>query len=81
MARDAAWRMIEAAFRCGRELQELLQFLKAKLGTNEYKPCAIGIATAVDTINDVQLIDRALKVHPEIEDKIEADLVKTGRIS
>ena len=80
MDEATAWKVIQTAFRCGRELQELLASLKGELGTDEYKPFAIGVATAVDTIN-VQLIDRALKAHPHLRDKIESDLTRSGRIS
>jgi hypothetical protein len=80
MEQGTAWRMIQTAFKCGRELQGLLQILKKELSVDEYKLFAVGIATAVDTIN-VQLIDRALKVHPELRAKIEADLANSGRIT
>jgi hypothetical protein len=80
MDKDTAWRVIQVGFKCGRDLQELLQLLKARSDASEYKQFATGIATVVDTIN-VQLIDRALKNHPELKKKIESDLAKAGRVA
>jgi hypothetical protein len=80
MDKDMAWAAIQTAFRCGAELQNLLAELKQKCSAEDYKKFAAGIATSIDTVN-VQLIDRALKAHPDLEDRIESDLKKTGRIS
>lgn len=80
MDEDTAWKAIQTAFRCGAELQSLLPLLKERCSADEYKQFAIGIATAVDTVN-VQLIDRALKAQPGLRDKIESDLARTGHIS
>jgi hypothetical protein len=80
MDEATAWKFIQTAFSCGRELQTLLQLLKERCTAEEYKQFRIGIATALDTIN-VQLIDRALKAHPELRAKIETDLARTGRIT
>ena len=79
MDKELAWTMIKTAFGCGAELQSLLKLLKQKCSAEDYKKFASGIATSIDTIN-VQLIDRALKAHPELKDRIEGSLAKTGRI-
>jgi hypothetical protein len=79
MQQDTAWKVIQVAFRCGGELQELLRLLKESCTADEYRNLASGIATAVDSIN-VQLTDRVLKLHPELRDKIDSDLAKFGRI-
>ena len=80
MEQKAAWKVIQTAFRCGRELQALLRFLKENCSTDEYQQYALAIATAVDAIN-VQLIDRSLKSRPELRQKIESDLAKFGQIT
>jgi len=80
MDKTTAWNVVQTAFRCGSELQGLLRLLKGRCDPDEYKQIAIGIATAIDTIN-VQLIDRALKAHPELKATIESDLANTGRVA
>ncbi len=80
MDKETAWKMIQTAFRCGAELQALLPVLKGRCGPDDYKQISRGIATAIDAIN-VQLIERALKAHPKLRDKIESDIAKTGRIA
>ena len=80
MDKETAWQVIRAAYRCSADLQVLLKFLKERCTADEYKPFAIGIATAIDTVN-VQLVDRALKARPELGDKIEADLGKFGQLT
>ncbi len=80
MDKDMAWAAIQTAFRCGAELQSLLAELKQRCSADDYKKFAAGVAAAIDTVN-VQLIDRALKAHPDLEDRIESDLKKAGRIT
>ncbi len=80
MRQDPGWKVIQTAFRCGAELQTLLQFLKENCSADEYRHYALGIAAAVDSIN-VQLTDRVIKIHPELRNKIESDLAKFGRIT
>lgn len=79
MTKDTAWQAIQASFRCSAELQKLMHLLKEQLTADEYKPLAFGIANAIDTIN-VQVMEPALKAHPDLEHKIESDLAKFGRI-
>jgi hypothetical protein len=80
MEQETAWKVIRAAYCCSADLQVLLKFLKDHCPADEYKPFAIGIATAIDTIN-VQLTDRALAARPELAKKIESDLTKFGRLT
>jgi len=80
MQQGTAWRVIQTAFQCGRELQVLLRFLKENGSADEYQHYASGIAAAVDAIN-VQLTDGALKLHPELRQKIESDLAKFGHLT
>jgi len=75
-----AWNVIQAAFRCGRELQALLPSLKDRCGPDEYKQYARGVGAALDSIN-TQLIEPALNAHPELREKIEPDLAKFGHIT
>ena len=79
MQQETAWPVIRAAYCCSADLQNLLKFLKERCSADENKPFANGIATAIDTIN-VQLVDRALAIRPELAKKIESDLAKFGRL-
>lgn len=79
MNAETGWEAVRTAFRCGRELQGLLAFLKANSTPNEYKTFSVGIARAIDTIN-VELIDRTLDLHPQLKGRIEAELARNGSI-
>jgi hypothetical protein len=57
-----------------------MTLIKEHCAPEEYKPFAIGIATAIDSLN-VQLVDRALAACPELAAKIESDLEKFGRLT
>lgn len=74
-----AWRVVQTAFRCGRELQGLLKDLKEGTSKSDYEDYAHAIATAIDTINR-QLTDRAIFMYPEFSERIESDLNKYGHI-
>ena len=74
-----AWHLIGVSFRVAGELQELLPHLKEQCSADEYKDYAQGIAGAIHGINTA-LIDRAIASHPELRDRIEAELAKFGRI-
>ena len=80
MTREDNWQVIQAAFRCGRELQALLRTLKEKCPADEYRQYATGIAAAIDVLN-VQLVDRALSANPELREKIESDLANVGNVT
>jgi len=80
MNEAAAWQAIQTAFRCGRELQALLRSLKQTCTVDEYKQFAVGIAAAMDTVN-VQVLDRAMKAHPQLRARIESELALVGRVS
>ena len=80
MGREAGWKVIQAAFRCGADLQTLLRFLKENYPPDEYRQYASGFAAAIDAIN-VQLIERTLNLHPELREKIETDLEKFGHVT
>jgi hypothetical protein len=74
-----AWHLIGVSFRVAGEVQELLPRLKEQCSAEEYKGHARAIAGAIHGVNTA-LIDRALAEHPELEDRIEAELAEFGRI-
>ena len=73
------WDLIRLSFRVAGELQELLPRLKEQCSAEEYKGHARAIAGAIHGVNTA-LIDRALAAHPELKDRIEAELAEFGRI-
>ena len=74
-----AWHLISASFRVAGELQALLPQLKEQCSAEEYKGHARAIAGAIHGVNTA-LIDRTLAAHPELLDRIEAELAEFGRI-
>lgn len=79
MTQDPAWRIIQSAFRCSAELQELLRFLKEHGSGGEYEGYRLAIAATIDTINS-QLMGKVLSARPELEQRIETELNTSGRI-
>lgn len=79
MDTNLAWDMIRVSFRVGRELRDLLLRLKEQCSAEEYKDHARAIAGAIHGVNTA-LIDRALASYPELSDRIEAELAKSGRV-
>ena len=79
MAQDPAWRIIQTAFRCSAELQELLRFIKEQGSAEDYERYRLSIAAVIDSIN-VQLTGTVLAVHPELEKRIENELKQFERL-
>ena len=79
MDKNLAWDLIRVSFRVARELQGLLPRLKDQRHAEEYEGHARAIAGAIHGVN-IALIDRALAAHPELRDRIEAELAEFGRI-
>ena len=79
MDSELAWDLIRLSFRVAGELQQLLPRLKEQCSAQEYKGHARAIAGAIHGVNTA-LIDRALAAHPELKDRIEAELAEFGRI-
>jgi hypothetical protein len=79
MDTDLAWEMIRVSFSVARELRGLLLRVKEQCSAEEYRGHARAIAGAIHGVNTA-LIDRALAAHPELEDRIEAELAEFGRI-
>ena len=78
MTEDPAWRIIQTAFRCSAELQELLRFLKEQ-GGKDCEQYRLPIAAAIDAVN-VQLTGTVLAAYPELEKRIESELKPFGRL-
>jgi hypothetical protein len=74
-----AWNIIVVSFRVNRELQDLLPILKEHCGAEEYQDYVQGIARSIHAINTA-LNDKSVASHPELDDRIEADLAKFGRV-
>lgn len=75
---DAARFTIRNAFRISGDLQALLPFLKRRCDADEYKEYATAIAHAIDLVN-VALLNRTIKVFPELEREIEERISGHGR--
>ena len=73
-----AWHIIGVSFRVNRELQDLLPFLKEHCDADD-QDYVQGIARSIHAINTA-LIDKAIASHPELANRIEADLAKFGRV-
>ena len=76
---DLKWQIVRVAFRNSRELQDLLGQLKQHASDDEYQTYAMGIARAIDAINEA-LLNPVTAAHPELVDRIEAELNARGRI-
>lgn len=79
MDQETAWKVVQASFKCGADLQALLLSLKERCTEDAYREYRLAVACAVDAIN-VQLMDRALTSHPELNARIERELAGGGRI-
>ncbi len=75
---NVARHVIRASFRSGRELEALLDLLKAHCGVAEYRTYATAIATAVASIH-VEIVNRVTSSHPDLENEIETVISKYGR--
>ena len=76
---DLAWQIVRVVFRSSRELQDLLGLLKDRASTDDYRTYSMGIARAIDAINDA-LLNPVTAAHPEFVDRIEAEINAHGRI-
>jgi hypothetical protein len=74
-----AWLLISVSLRLNREVHDFLPILKEHCSPEEYEDIAQGIARSIHAINTA-LIDKAIASHPELADRIEADLAKFGRV-
>ena len=74
---DLARQMVRVDFAVSRELQVVLQALKARCSPEEYRELARGIAAAVDGVGTA-LIRKAIEAHPELEAEIDVSINKYG---
>lgn len=79
MEKELAWEVVRVAFRSSRELQGLLALLKDRATPDDYQALAPRVAQGIDAINDA-LLNPVLAAHPELFDRIEAELEAHGRI-
>ena len=63
----------------GPRAPDLLSLLKEQCSPEEYRDYVAGIARAIDAINDA-LMNKAIASHPQLTNRIEADLAEFGRI-
>lgn len=80
MEAPTAWQVIRTVFRCSAELQKLLPDLKRACSAEEYNTYLRAIGTAIATFN-VELLDRVLAGHPELERRIDTDIERFGRLT
>jgi hypothetical protein len=74
---DLARRMIRVDFNVSRELQDVLQALKASCPEDEYRELARGIAAAIHTLGR-GLMDKAIASHPELKAEIDTSISEHG---
>jgi hypothetical protein len=75
---DLARQMVRVDFAVSRELQAVLQALKARCPPEEYRKLARDIAAAVDSVG-AALIRKAIEAHPELEAEIDASIKQYGQ--
>jgi hypothetical protein len=79
MPPDMAWQVIRTAYRSSRELSEFLSVLKSQGDKDDYEFYRKGIATAIHLIH-VELTDRALSRHPQLQKRIDQEIETFGSI-
>lgn len=79
MTETSAWQMIRTAYKCGADLQTLMRMLKERCPPGEYDGHARAIATSISSLN-LNLVGRALKAYPNLQNRIESDIETYGRL-
>jgi hypothetical protein len=79
MNEELAWEMVRVSFQTARELQGVLGLLKENCSAEDYRSYTGRISQAIDSVNDA-LLNTALAAHPELVDRIEAELEEFGRV-
>jgi hypothetical protein len=79
MKEELEWEMVRVSFQTARELQGMLGLLKENCSAEDYRSYAGRIVQAIDSVNDA-LLNTALAAHPELAERIEAELEKFGRV-
>lgn len=75
---DVARHIIRQSFRIGRDLQDVMLFLKERCEPDDYNQYAIDIATAIDAVNTA-LLKKAITAYPDLEKEIEEQIKVYGR--
>ena len=75
---ELARHLVRVDFRCARELQDTLQLLQRHLPIQAFEAYANGIAVAIASIGGA-LSNRAIAEYPELENEIDASVVKYDR--
>ena len=70
--------VIRASFRSGQELETLFNLLQSHCDPNEYKTYTTAIATVVASIQ-LEIVNRIVASHPDLEDEMEKIISKYGR--
>jgi hypothetical protein len=76
---DLALHMVRAALRSSRELSDLLPFLKDNASKQEFDRYAKAIATAIASIQ-LEVVNKLTDDCPGLEEKIDSDVTKFGRL-
>jgi len=76
---DYEWQIVRSTFRCGRELQNLLAYLKENCSDAEYREYSVSIAAAIDAIH-TQVTTKVLKARPDFRGRIDSELDEYGSI-
>lgn len=75
---DVARHSVRQSFRIGRELQDVMMFLKERCEPDDYRQHAINIATAIDAVNTA-LLKPAIAAYPNLEKEVEEQISAYGR--
>jgi hypothetical protein len=75
---EVARHVVRAVFRSSRELQELLELLKGHCSEEEYTEFALAIAASIASAH-LEVMNRVLAVHPNLEQEIDAAIKKYHR--
>ena len=79
MDRDVAKIVLHATHRSGRELADLVPFIKAHCDAADYERLSIAIATVLHDLHAT--VQRPIyREHPELERDIEARMERFGRM-
>jgi hypothetical protein len=79
MQRDLAKHVVRAVFRSRRHLEELLPLLKETCDEGEYDEYRRAIAMAIFSIQN-EILKRVLSADRHLEEEIESDIRRYGRV-
>jgi hypothetical protein len=79
MERILAKHVVKAVFQSGGRLEQLLHLLKEQCDEAEYAEYRMAIAKAIHGIGN-ELLKKAYSSHPQLEEEIESEIKKYGRV-